>query len=69
MLSETRRVACPTCGKSVAWTPGNTWRPFCSRRCKIVDLGAWAAEKYRVPVLEDKDEPEDAAPGEPPARP
>jgi len=51
-----RLVACPTCGKSVAWTPENAWRPFCSERCRTQDLAAWASEKYRVPVVEDKDQ-------------
>jgi endogenous inhibitor of DNA gyrase (YacG/DUF329 family) len=50
------RVTCPTCGKSVEWTAANEHRPFCSERCKITDLGAWAAERYRVPAAEDKDE-------------
>jgi endogenous inhibitor of DNA gyrase (YacG/DUF329 family) len=59
-------VACPTCGKTVEWVPESEWRPFCSERCKIIDLGAWAAEKYRVPVVEDKDELESGEPGEPP---
>jgi len=36
--------------------PLNTWRPFCSERCKLIDLGAWATERYRVPVTEEKDE-------------
>jgi uncharacterized protein len=62
----TRRVACPTCGKSVEWTPHSASRPFCSERCKLIDLGAWATERYRVPVVEDKDEPESADPGEAP---
>jgi endogenous inhibitor of DNA gyrase (YacG/DUF329 family) len=60
-----RLVACPTCGKGVEWTAASAWRPFCSERCKLVDLGAWAAERYRVPVAEDKDRVEDAPPGEP----
>ena len=67
MNQKLREVACPTCGKLVSWTPENIWRPFCSERCKLVDLGAWATEQYRVPVVEDKDRPEDAASGEPPA--
>jgi endogenous inhibitor of DNA gyrase (YacG/DUF329 family) len=62
-------VACPTCGKPVEWTPQSAWRPFCSERCKILDLGAWASEKYRVPIVEDKDELESGEPSEPPARP
>jgi len=57
-VAETRLVACPTCGKSVTWTPANDWRPFCSERCKLIDLGAWATERYRVAVVEDKDQPE-----------
>jgi len=40
----------------VLWTPENSWRPFCSERCKLIDLGAWATERYRVPVTEEKDE-------------
>ena len=57
-----RRVACPACGKSVEWTAANEYRPFCSERCKTNDLGAWAAERYRVPVVEDKDDPDSADP-------
>jgi endogenous inhibitor of DNA gyrase (YacG/DUF329 family) len=45
-----RLVNCPTCGKPHPWTAENPYRPFCSKRCKLVDLGAWAAEEYRVPV-------------------
>lgn len=55
-MSPPRIVACPTCGQSVPWTPANAWRPFCSERCKLIDLGAWATERYRVPVAEEKDE-------------
>ncbi len=43
-------VNCPNCGKSVAWNGLSCWRPFCSERCKSLDLGAWASEHYRVPV-------------------
>jgi len=67
MHSKPRVVSCPNCGKSVSWTPDNAWRPFCSERCKLIDLGAWASEKYRVPVAEDKDEPDSPAAGDPPA--
>jgi len=42
-------VACPTCAKKVEWTPANKFRPFCSERCKQIDLGAWAEEKYAIP--------------------
>lgn len=43
-------VNCPTCNKAVAWVAENRYRPFCSKRCKAIDLGAWAAEEYTVPV-------------------
>jgi endogenous inhibitor of DNA gyrase (YacG/DUF329 family) len=58
-----RTVRCPACGNLVDWTPQSKWRPFCSERCKTIDLGAWANESYRVPVVE-KDDDEDATPGE-----
>ena len=51
-------VACPHCGASVVWGPESKYRPFCSERCKMIDLGAWATESYRIPVEEDKDMPE-----------
>lgn len=38
---------CPTCGQPVQWE-GNPDRPFCSERCRVVDLGSWADERYRV---------------------
>ena len=59
-----RIVACPACGKSTAFMPGNRWRPFCSERCRVSDLGAWATESYRIPAEEGEDDtsPPDAAP-------
>ncbi len=44
-----RVVPCPTCGREVPWTPASRWRPFCSERCRLIDLGQWAAERYRIP--------------------
>lgn len=44
----TRSVSCPHCGASVEWTTNNPARPFCSERCKLIDLGAWASERYRI---------------------
>lgn len=55
-----KTVACPTCGAPAAYEPSNPFRPFCSERCKLIDLGAWASESYRVPV-EASNEPEDPA--------
>jgi endogenous inhibitor of DNA gyrase (YacG/DUF329 family) len=43
-------VNCPTCGKPVEWRAEHVYRPFCSERCKRMDLGAWANEEYRVPA-------------------
>jgi endogenous inhibitor of DNA gyrase (YacG/DUF329 family) len=61
-----RVVSCPHCGKSVDWTTANRYRPFCSERCKLIDFGAWATEKYRVPAAEEKDKTEDVPPAAPP---
>jgi endogenous inhibitor of DNA gyrase (YacG/DUF329 family) len=41
-------VDCPACGRKTPFDPSNRWRPFCSQRCKSLDLGAWAAERYRI---------------------
>jgi endogenous inhibitor of DNA gyrase (YacG/DUF329 family) len=43
-----RTVACPACRGPSLYAPENAWRPFCSARCQGLDLGAWAAEGYRV---------------------
>jgi len=53
--AKPRKVACPICSKAAEFSPANPWRPFCSERCKLIDLGAWASEAYRVPVQETKD--------------
>ncbi|MCS6787606.1 MAG: DNA gyrase inhibitor YacG [Thiobacillaceae bacterium] len=50
MDARARVVNCPTCGQPVAWRPENRWRPFCSERCRLIDLGEWAAERYRLPA-------------------
>ncbi|GEK48148.1 DNA gyrase inhibitor YacG [Bisbaumannia pacifica] len=41
-------VPCPTCHKKVAWSEANVHRPFCSERCKLIDLGAWADGSHRI---------------------
>ena len=48
MTSPPRIVKCPQCGAPVTWTAESKWRPFCSERCKMLDFGAWASERYRV---------------------
>lgn len=51
MVTERKKrvVTCPQCGKEVEWSENNPFRPFCSERCKLIDLGQWANERYRVP--------------------
>ncbi len=58
-MASSRAVPCPRCGKQVAWSSGNRFRPFCSERCKMIDLGQWATEAYRVAQTEDPDPGED----------
>ncbi|MEW6563102.1 MAG: DNA gyrase inhibitor YacG [Pseudomonadota bacterium] len=62
MERKPRLVNCPQCGKESEWSPENRYRPFCSERCKMIDLGAWATENYR---LEESEAPLGAN-GEPP---
>ena len=52
---------CPTCNRQVEWQD-NPFRPFCSERCKLLDLGNWVSDEYRVPgkaVLEEPIEDDD----------
>ncbi|WP_430875248.1 DNA gyrase inhibitor YacG [Gilliamella sp. G0441] len=41
-------VECPTCRKQVEWSDKSPYRPFCSKRCQLIDLGEWAAEEHRI---------------------
>ncbi|HEX5339927.1 MAG TPA: DNA gyrase inhibitor YacG [Gammaproteobacteria bacterium] len=41
-------VSCPHCGKSVAWIAASEYKPFCSERCKLIDLGDWLLEKHVI---------------------
>ncbi|HEV7618725.1 MAG TPA: DNA gyrase inhibitor YacG [Burkholderiaceae bacterium] len=52
-------VDCPTCGNKVEWSEQNKYRPFCSLRCKQIDLGAWAEEKYVIPAVNPPGEIDD----------
>lgn len=54
MTAPVPTVKCPHCGTAVEWKPENTYRPFCSKRCKLIDLGQWADESYTVAA---EDEP------------
>jgi endogenous inhibitor of DNA gyrase (YacG/DUF329 family) len=57
--SKLRLVSCPQCGRVTPWTLANSHRPFCSERCKLIDLGQWATESYRIPTTDSEpDQPE-----------
>ena len=54
MTEKTIRVLrCPTCNKPAKAGRDNPWRPFCSERCKLIDLGEWIAEEKRIPGDDD----------------
>lgn len=45
-----KKIKCPYCGKDTIYSPANESRPFCSERCRLLDLGEWADGKYAIPV-------------------
>jgi endogenous inhibitor of DNA gyrase (YacG/DUF329 family) len=49
-------VKCPTCKRELEWSESE-YRPFCSERCKLIDLGAWLAEKHAIPGDNVPEEP------------
>jgi hypothetical protein len=56
-------VKCPTCRRDVEWSPASQYRPFCSDRCRLVDMGAWLTEQRRIPdesAAEDRLHPDSA---------
>ena len=60
MSKQHTSVDCPTCKKTVEWKQENVFRPFCSKRCKLIDFGEWASERNSIPgepvypVIEDE---------------
>ena len=50
------RVKCPTCRREIAYDSKSPFRPFCSERCRLIDLGAWSQESFRIPVVESEDQ-------------
>ncbi|NQU64171.1 MAG: DNA gyrase inhibitor YacG [SAR324 cluster bacterium] len=56
------KVKCPTCQQPTVWQ-GNTFRPFCSERCKMIDLGNWAGGKYNIESVDPPDFPDDGTGG------
>ena len=67
-MSEAIIVNCPNCKKEVVWGPESPYRPFCSKRCQLIDLGEWAAEEKRIASQSDLSdseawsEPEESSP-------
>lgn len=59
-MKNSQKITCPTCGKPNTWLPDNNYKPFCSDRCKLIDLGEWANESRKIPAeqapLESSDE-------------
>jgi endogenous inhibitor of DNA gyrase (YacG/DUF329 family) len=41
------KITCPLCKRTTTWEE-NPWRPFCSEKCKLIDLGKWVSEEYRI---------------------
>jgi endogenous inhibitor of DNA gyrase (YacG/DUF329 family) len=61
-----KTVPCPTCQRPVEWLPESPFRPFCSERCKLIDLGAWFSEQHAIPGAEMPVVHSDADGDEPP---
>lgn len=47
------KVNCPTCKKELEWSKDNEFRPFCTKRCQLIDLGQWANEENAIPSAPD----------------
>ena len=61
--NQARKVQCPQCHAAILWSADNPYRPFCSERCKLIDLGQWATGAYRIPQVErDNGQTEDKEP-------
>ncbi|MBL7479170.1 DNA gyrase inhibitor YacG [Legionella bononiensis] len=48
-MNKLQKISCPICGKQNTWHSENNFRPFCSERCKLIDLGEWANETRKIP--------------------
>ncbi|MFT6987160.1 MAG: endogenous inhibitor of DNA gyrase (YacG/DUF329 family) [Psychromonas sp.] len=57
------KVNCPTCKKEIEWSKESTYRPFCCKRCQLIDLGEWAGEEKRIkgePVSPENSQQDDS---------
>ena len=59
------RHRCPACRRESAWDPANPYRPFCSERCRLIDLGAWLKEEHVIPGEPAAEPAEGDEPGAP----
>ncbi|MGH8281240.1 MAG: DNA gyrase inhibitor YacG [Gammaproteobacteria bacterium] len=59
-MEDAQIVTCPHCGKQVPWTVESEWKPFCSERCKLIDLGDWLLEKHAIPGDTQPEDQDDA---------
>lgn len=57
-----KTAPCPQCKQAASLDAGNRFRPFCSERCKLLDLGEWMSGRYTIPVAEDDADSADGAP-------
>ena len=49
MGTSPKTITCPTCGKLIEWPDKTQFRPLCSERCRLIDLGAWFSGEYAIP--------------------
>ncbi|MEN8175077.1 MAG: DNA gyrase inhibitor YacG [Pseudomonadota bacterium] len=54
---HTPSVPCPVCRKPVVWSADAPYRPFCSERCRLIDLGDWISENHRIEPEDDPHHP------------
>ena len=57
-VASPRYVPCPTCRQPALFSSLNLFRPFCSERCRVIDLGGWADNTYIIPVTDSSPEDE-----------
>lgn len=54
-MPEPIELQCPQCKAKVIWNDDFPYRPFCSKRCQLIDFGEWAEEKHRIAGDQDVD--------------
>ena len=50
-----KKYLCPNCKKVSSLDSSNSWRPFCSERCRLIDLGEWIEEKNKIATSDSVD--------------